>query len=343
MAPVLPRSSTVALLAACLVGAAPFAEARTVEYALELPADRMLSYRLEFEVAHPGTVTFDADWSPHRVLVFRVDRPGEPPFRRSGPPPQRFGLEVGAEDLDPEAPWTLVISGLPSRQEAGGRLLIELPDSPRSRQREEQDAAPEPPAREAEPWTLPVATPGGLTHERRRLFHATERFRELVVDGTDPDEYRWQDGMLRFLADRRDHAPQGTSVVQRPTQVMLGRIVEAVARLDRLRLSDSEPLVGPTPTDAVARRAWLAVRDPRFEPVEEELGALLHELHRGHAPELEEEPWFSSFLSCLIMCERHFEEQARLGVQRATNRELVHQQWDRVLAAVDALDALIDL
>jgi len=77
--------------------------------------------------------------------------------------------------------------------------------------------------------------------------------------------------------------------------------------------------------------------------VEEELGALLHELHRGHAPELEEEPWFSSFLSCLIMCERHFEEQARLGVQRATNRELIHQQWDRVLAAVDALDALIDL
>jgi hypothetical protein len=77
--------------------------------------------------------------------------------------------------------------------------------------------------------------------------------------------------------------------------------------------------------------------------VEEELGALLHELHRGYAPELEAEPWFSSFLSCLIMCERHFEEEARLGVHRASNGELVRQQWDRVLAAVDALDALIDL
>ena len=331
------------LLAACLVGAAPFAEARTVEYALELPADQMLSYRLEFEVAHPGIVTFDAEWSPHRVLVFRVERPGEPPFRRSGPPPQHFDLEGGPEDLDPEGPWTLVVSGLPSRQAAGGRLSIELPDSPRSRHREERDAAPELPVREAEPWTLRVATPGALTHERRRLYQATERFREIVVNATDPDDYRWQDGMLRFLADRRDRTVTETPVVERPTQMMLGRIVEAVGRLDRLRLSESEPLVGPAPTDPLARRAWLAVRDPRFAPVEEELGALLHELHRGHAPELEDELWFSSFLSCLIMCERHFEEQARLGVERATNRELAHQQWDRVLAAVDALDALTDL
>jgi hypothetical protein len=331
------------LLAACLVGAAPLAEARTVEYALELPADQMLSYRLEFEVAHPGMVTFDADWSPHRVLVFRVERPGEPPFRRSGPPPQRFDLEVASEELDPEGPWTLVISGLPARQVAGGRLLIELPDSPESRPREEQDAAPELGVREPDPWTLRVASPGGLPHERRRLFHATERFRELVVSATDPDDYRWQDGMLRFLADRRDRTTSETSPVQRPTQLMLGRIIEAVGTLDKLRLSESEPLVGPAPTDALARRAWLAVRDPRFEPVEEELGALLHELHRGHAPELEDELWFSSFLSCLIMCERHFEEQARLGVQRATNRELIHRQWDRVLAAVDALDALIEL
>lgn len=340
MAPVIPRSSTVVLLAACLVGASPFAEARTVEYALDLPADRMLSYRLEFEVAHPGTVTFDAEWSPHRVLVFRVERPGEPPFRRSGPPPQRFDLEVGPEDLDPEGPWTLVVSGLPSRQAAGGRLVIELPDSTQSRSREARSAAPEPPLREAEPWTQQVATPGGLTHERRRLYHATERFREIVVDASDPDDYRWQDGMLRFLADRRDRPTTETPLVERPTQVMLERIVEAVGQLDQLRLSDSQPLVRPTPTDPLARRAWLAVRDPRFEPVEEELGALLHELHRGHAPELEDELWFSSFLSCLIVCERHFEESARLGGERASNGELVHRQWDRVLAAVEALDAL---
>jgi hypothetical protein len=343
MAAVILRRSTMALLAACLTGAAPFAEARTVEYALDLPAEQMLSYRLEFEVAHPGSVTFDADWSPHRVLVFRVERPGETPFRRSGPPPQRFDLEVDPEDLDPEGPWTLVVSGLPSRQAAEGRLVIELPDSTRSPNREEPRATPEPAVREAGPWTQRVATPGGLTHAHRRLYRATERFREIVVDATDPDDYRWQDGMLRFLADRRDRPAAQTPLVERPTQLMLERIIEAVGQLDQLRLSKSEPLVGPAPTDPLARRAWLAVRDPRFEPVEEELGALLHELHRGHAPELENELWFSSFLSCLIVCERHFEESARLGGERATNRELVQRQWDRVLAAVDALDALTDI
>ena len=124
---------------------------------------------------------------------------------------------------------------------------------------------------------------------------------------------------------------------------MLERVVEAVGQLDRLRLTESEPLLGPAPTDPVRRRAWLAVRDPRFTPVEEELGRLLDGLHRGHAPELENQVWFSSFLSCLIVCERHFEERARLGAKRARNGELVGLQWDRVLAAADALDAVTKL
>jgi hypothetical protein len=83
------------------------------------------------------------------------------------------------------------------------------------------------------------------------------------------------------------------------------------------------------------------LRDPRFAPTEEEFGALLEDLHRGHAPELEEQPWFSGFLSCLIVLERRFEEQARLGEERVGSSELVRHQWDRVLAAVNALDALI--
>jgi hypothetical protein len=91
------------------------------------------------------------------------------------------------------------------------------------------------------------------------------------------------------------------------------------------------------------RRAWLAVRDPRFSPVEQELGALLDELHRGLAPELRDEVWFSSFLSCLIVCERHFEERARLGADRASNGELVALQWAPVLAAAEALGALADV
>jgi hypothetical protein len=83
------------------------------------------------------------------------------------------------------------------------------------------------------------------------------------------------------------------------------------------------------------------VRDPRYAPVQEELDALLHELQRGSAAELGRQPWFSSFLSCLIVCQRHFEEIARLGEERASNTELVRMQWVQVLAAVDALEALI--
>jgi hypothetical protein len=332
----------MALIAACVAGGTYAARAASVEYALDLPAHQTLSYRLEFEVAHPGPVTFVAEWSPARVLGFRVERPGEPTFRKSGPSPQRLELAAGPEHLDPDAPWTLVISGLPSRQPAEGRLVVFLPDSPESRPREPV-ARPEPRAHDEDPWRWRVETPAGLTHEQHRLYEATERFRGLVVGSTEPDAYRWQVDMLRFLADRRDRAASANSLGQPSTRTMFQRIVEAVAVLDRLRGAESKPLAGPVPTDSVHRRVWLSVRDPRFAPVGEELGALLDELHRGHAPELEDEVWFSSFLSCLIVCGQHFEERARLGEERASNGELVGRQWGRVLAAVDALDALSEL
>jgi hypothetical protein len=194
-----------------------------------------------------------------------------------------------------------------------------------------------------DPWRLPVETPAGLSPELRRLHETTERFRVRVVEAAFPDDYRWQDGMLRFLARQRDEATVSNLPVDPATRIMFRRIVDNVRALEELRRSESRPLAGPAPTDAVRRRAWLALRDPRYVPLEDELDALLDELYRGHAPELEHEAWVSGFLSCLIVCERHFEERARLGAAQAGNSELVRRQWDPVVAAVDALDALTAL
>ena len=325
-----------ALIAICAVFAA-VAQAGPVQYALELPADQRLAFRVEFEVAFPGMVTLGADWSPGRVLVFRLERPGRPPLRRSGPPPMHMELDVAPGELDRDDPWTLVISGLPAREAASGRLLLGLPDPP-STGASEPEATPQSPAPRAEPWMLPVTIPPGLEPGYRRLLETTETFRELVVDEATPDAYGWQEGMLRFLAERRERAA-AESAMTRPTRLAFRRIVEAVDQLEDLRLSESQPLSGPPPTDPLTRRVWSSVRDPRFEPVELELGSLLEELHRGHVPQLENERWFSSFLSCMIVCQRHFEEQARLGAERASQAEFVRSQWDRVLAAAQALDA----
>jgi hypothetical protein len=329
------------LAVACLAGAACAARAAEIGYDLDLPAGQTLAYRVEFEVVHPGAMTVEARWSPPRVLVFRLERPGQRPLRLSGPPPCSWQLDILPEELDRDTPWTLAISGLPSREAARGRLEIDLPGPPETRL-EQPRAAPEP-LPEPDPWMLPVEMPPGLTHARRRLFDATERFRQTVVGRSTPDAYRWQDGMLRYLAEARDRNASAPSPLDRSTREMFRRIVEAVGQLDRLRLAESEPLAGPAPLDSVRRRAWLTVRDPRFAPTEEQLGVLLVELNRGHAPELEHEQWYSRFLSCLIVCERHFEERARIGAEHASNSELARQQWGRVLAAVDALDALIAL
>ena len=317
--------------------------AATLEYRLELPADRMLSYRVEFEVTHPGRVRLEADWAPPRVLVFRLEGANGQTMRRSGPPPQTIELQVGPDEAGSESVWALSFSGLPARRESTGRLLIELPDSPAIRKQKEEAAAPavlEPPP--APPWLLPVGTPAGLSPERTRVYETTERFRRLVADTSIPDHYRWQEDTLRYLAAKRDAAADGDSPLTRSTRTAFQRIVEMARTLDSLR--DTEvALPGPPPRDAVKRRAWEQLRHPEFTPIEDELDALMIDLERGHAPELESEEWISSFLSSLLVCERHFEERARLGADRASNRDLTQRQWSRILAATDAMDALTTL
>jgi hypothetical protein len=315
--------------------------AATLEYQLDLPADQMLSYRVQFEVTHPGRVRLQADWAPSRVLVFRLEGADGQTMRRSGPPPQRIEFEVGPDAAGSESVWTLTFSGLPTRRESTGRLLIELPDSPAIRKQKEDAAAPpalEPPP--APPWLLPVRTPSGLSPERTRVYETTERFRQLVADSSIPDAYRWQEGTLRYLAAKRDAAGRGNSPLTPSTRTTFQRIVQMARTLDDLRDTDEVALPGPAPKDAVKRRAWDRLRHPRFTPVEDQLDALMIDLERGQAPELESEEWIPSFLSSLLVCERYFEERARLGEHRASNRELSRRQWSRILAATDAMDAL---
>ena len=126
--------------------------AATLEYQLELPADQMLSYRVEFEVTYPGRVKLEAEWAPPRVLVFRLEGANGQTMRRSGPPPQAIELEVGPDGAGSGSVWTLSFSGLPARHKSTGRLLIELPDSPAIQKQKEEAAAPPPP----EPPPLPM-------------------------------------------------------------------------------------------------------------------------------------------------------------------------------------------
>jgi hypothetical protein len=330
-----------ALLAAC-VAVCPVARAAQIEYALDLPANQRLSYEVEFEVAFPGRVTLEAEWSPMRVLVLRLDGPGEKAMRRSGNSPQRFDLDIAPEQIVKDSPWKLTISGLAMREAAAGRLRIQLPDSPRATAKQNETGRQAPLPR-PDPWTLPVRTPAGLDHGQLRFHRSTEQFREHVVGAGAPDTYRWQDGMLRFLAERRDRLTTAGSPIQPATRMMLERVVDVVRILDDLSELDTQPLNGPAPTDSLGQRAWKTVRHPRFAQVDSELDTLLTDLYGGHAPELEPELWFTNFLTCLIVCERNFEERALLGAERASNGELVRQQWATVVAAVDALNALREL
>ncbi len=344
MKPPIPRRMGAYVLALWALVFCLETAAATLEYQLNLPADRMLSYRVEFEVTHPGRVRLEADWAPSRVLVFRLEGANGRTMRRSGPPPQTIELEVGPDEAGSGSMWTLSFSGLPARHESTGRLLIELPDSPAIRKQKEEAAAPpalEPPP--APPWLLPVRTPAGLSPERTRVYETTERFRRLVADTSIPDVYRWQEDTLPYLAPKRDAAGSGDSPLTPSTRTTFQRIVEMARTLDSLRDTKEVALPGPAPKDAVKRRAWDQLRHPEFRPIEDELDALMIDLERGHAPELESEEWISSFLSSLLVCERHFEERARLGEQRASNRDLTQRQWSRILAATDAMEALTTL
>lgn len=328
-------------VAACPAAAAAPPPAPPLHYLLDLPANRTLSYEIEFEVVRPGRLRIEAHWAPSRVLAFRVERPGMPAFRRSGPPPLEFELPVASEDVRRDEPWTLTIGGLRDREASRGELFIHLPAGV-------EEPAPTPPALprrsdpppSLDPWMMPATAPSDLDGTRRRLFESAERFRLAVVADEGADADGWRSALLKFVTAYRDESLKQESVLQRPTRRLFQRIGETVRKIERLSLQPSQPLGEPPPQGGLRRRAWDSVRDPRFVPVEAELDAMLIELQRGHLPELDAEPSFSSFLSIVIACERHFEERARLGPEHAGNETVVRNEWAAVLVAAAALEAL---
>ena len=120
-------------------------------------------------------------------------------------------------------------------------------------------------------------------------------------------------------------------------------IVKAIHRVEKLANSTDLLVAGPAPESGFRRRAWLSLREGRIAPLERELDLLLLEVSEDPPEELGDEDWLVRLLNCLTACERYFEQRGRLGENKASNRELTLEQWDRILAAAEALDSLTTL
>jgi len=327
-------SVSFALLAGAL--ASP-AQALTQDYVLDFPARQKIAYKIEFQISHPGRLSMEVNWSSNRVVSFKLEGPdgGPPTLRRSGPPPQRLHYDVDAELARNPGSWKLSIRGLPAYEAATGGLILQFPDAA-------SETSPDPAGRPSAPDSPPApwlqSRPPGRSGspELKRLHRATEEFRFAVVEQPTRDRYDWQEDFLRYLAERRDGA---VALPDGETASMLERSAIAVRRVEKLAGS-RDPFVVAPPADPGLHRAWLTLRQRRLEPLELELDSMLYAIHKGHLPSLEPEPWFARFMTCLIACEQHFEERGRLGKRAASNRDVVDEQWERLLLAADAMESL---
>jgi len=331
------------LLAACVSPA--FAE--TLRYGLEVPDGQSVTYTLELDVRHPGTLSVRAEWPGNRILSLKLDPPDRPygTLRHSGPSPQVLETAIRPGDADIGI-WQLQIHSLAAGGGGEGTLVIELPDSeslPRERAAAEP---PEPEQPDPDPWMKPRALPARVPTDWLPFLDAAERFRAEVAGETTEtpvDVCRWQSPLMRYLADRRDQLLDGTSQPEQTTGKLLARIASAIETVEQMRISDDPMLNGPPPEDPALRNAWLKLRTTKVQPVENELDFILGLVQRGHAPELEAEDWPIRLVSCLTACERYFEQLARVGEDRAGNRDLALAQWPHLLTAAEALSALADL
>jgi len=327
-----------ALVVAFLAVPGPRA-AHTLEYAIELPPDQVISYVVEIEVREPGRIVVDAEWSSTRMLTLKLEQPDGTAVRRTGPPPLKLELDVEPEALEDDGKWFLRVRGLPSRDAASGTVHIALPD-PASAPPELADdhgplpAAPEP----VQPWELPREIPRNASDIEVQVYAATESFRRAVVDaGSDvPDTCRWQSGLLRYLARTRDRLSDSGVSPADETRRILERMAGAVAGVEGFRTSSDPLLSPPAMSDRMKYRAWRVVFHRETAPVRDELDDLLHDVQNDRSREIDAEEWPARFVSCLIACERHFEER-RSRRDMATNRKLAEDQWERMLAAGRAL------
>ncbi len=318
------------------------AGAATHDYSLSFPAGELVSNKIEFEVSHPGRLRIEAQWEGARVVSFRLNGPGDGGsiFRLSGPSPQQLELDVDAKAAADRRPWTLSIRSLPSRAGSRGTLQLILPD-PAGDPVVALEPEPGPPVPPEEYWRVPGTTPTRTVPAQARFHAKVESFRTVVVgeDYLIRDKYLWQDGLLKFLVDRRDASDDGgTLPLPESTRAYLERVVEAVAKIDSLRTTDDPILTGRRPKDPDQRRRWHRERRHRLAPLESELDVLLEDLRTGHAPELERAEWTRRLVSCLIACQRYF---SRVGDDAEGYRAVGETQWKPVVAGSRAIEALL--
>jgi len=323
-----------------VAGLATAAAAAPAEYELDLPANRMIRYSLEFDVRHPGSLVVELAWDSPRVLALRLDPPAGAAIRRSGPSPQRLVLEVTERAAGGDAPWLLTVRGLPSRHGDLGRLRVELPTlSPV----EPAEPIVEPTAVSQSPLAQRRAVPTAAAPRWVRLFDATAELRQVVFGGDGiNDKCGWQQGLLRNLDQRLDQYPTETHIDD-ATRRGLEDLIAVIRQIDELRTTHDPLLTYREPTDYSQRRAWTSLHQQRVAPVRRSLDNVFADLQRGYAPELQRAGWPAQFVSCLMACERYFEDRGRLGEENAPNRSLAVEQWDRVLAAAKALKSFIAL
>jgi len=329
-------------LAAMLVGGSVHAE--VLRYSLEIRDREATSYVVEIPVRHPGLLRIDVEWPGSRTLAFRVEGPGQPlvKTRRAGPSPQHLEVEVTQDTIVDGKPWQLHVRSLPDRGRAEGILTVTLP-SPEDAVNPQESLESSSSAPEVDPWARSRAAPADAPASVAQVFGRIESYRAWVVDQNGAlrqDACGWQSDLLRYLAERRDGLEESGGGVDEATARYFLRLAHTIRNIDELRSSDDPILAGPAPETELRRRAWETVRRQRIEPLEHELDALGETVRRGYVTDLAERRWPMRLVGCLTACERYFEQRTRLGEGRAANADLAQAQWDGILAAADALDAL---
>jgi len=324
----------------------------TQQYTLEIKDRQRISYELEIAVTHPGTLAMEAVWDSSRMLTFRFEGPGAPlrRIRRSGPSPMRLEIEVAPDSPHLAEVWKLNIMGLAASGGCRVDLTLEVPDPPWKVREEEEEraiaAAPPKPVIEPKPWMISREPSTGLSEDRVHLHSTVEKLRsEIVLPGwkTAIDSCRWQTDFMRYATVWRDRTAAESDLPDISTRRFLLNLSEVVRKVDKLRNSDDPVLAGPMPPPGEEQRPWLSLRRTRIMALESEMDQLLDNLKSGFAPRLESEIWPQRFIICLMACERFFEERVRVGDDKASNRDLAGAQWDTVLAAADAMEALASL
>lgn len=319
--------------------------AATHDFAIEIHDRQPAGFEVPLEVEHPGVVRVEASWAGGRILSFRLEGPGGTLVRRSGPSPQALETPELGTGVRLPASLTLHIVGLPASGGGSGRLRVHLPDAPEViAAREAAAAPPPPPPPEPEPWMERVDPPAGASPDRIDLYRTVERLRTHVVVEDDwttvPDPCRWQEDVLRYLVEERNRLARGDAPPAIATRRYFRELAAAAAAVEAFRTSDDPILAGPVPVDPRRHRAWFGVRARRVQPLERQLDQLLIRLDHGFVPELEGFDWPHRFVSCMTACQRHFDDVAIRGPERASNQRLASTQWEPILAAARAFEAL---